>query len=153
VPPPRRRARLWIVAAVGVFVFAAVCVLLAIALNGAGTERGTVLEVLQAQARGDVRGVLAELPQCRSEPGCAAAVRARAPRLKAPGKVEILLYEPSVHLALTRRIGTGRVAWRVGTRLPVVQCVRVQREGPLSGGGAELLSISDPIGRQAPCPA
>jgi hypothetical protein len=153
VPPPRRRARLWIVAAVGVFVFAAVCVLLAIALSGAGTERATVLEALQAQARGDARGVLAELPACRSEPGCAAAVRARTARLKAPGKVEILLYEPSVRLALTRRIGTARVAWRIGTRLPIVQCVRAQREGPLSGGGVELLSISGPIGREASCPA
>jgi hypothetical protein len=68
------------------------------------------------------------------------------------GKVEILLYEPSVHIALTRRVGTARVAWRIGARLPVVQCVRALREGPLSGGGVELLSISDPIGRQASCP-
>jgi hypothetical protein len=127
-------------------------VLLAIALSGAGDERASVLAVLKAQARGDANGVLAELPACRAEPGCAAAVRARAPRLKAPGRVEILLYEPSVHVALTRRIGTGRVAWRIGNRLPIVQCVRARREGPLTGGGVELLSISAPIGRQAPCP-
>jgi hypothetical protein len=135
-----------------VFVFAVVCVLLAIALSGAGNERASVLEVLKAQARGDANGVLAELPACRAEPGCAAGVRARAARLKAPGKVEILLYEPSAHLALTRRVGTGRVAWRIGNRLPTVQCVRARREGPMTGGGVELLSISAPIGREAPCP-
>jgi hypothetical protein len=127
-------------------------VLLAVALSGAGNERARVLDVLKAQARGDANGVLAELPACRAEPGCAAAVRARAARLRAPGKVEILLYEPSVNLALTRRVGTGRVAWRIGTRLPTVQCVRARREGPLTGGGVELLSISAPIGRESPCP-
>jgi hypothetical protein len=133
-------------------VFVAVAALLAIALSGAGNERARVLDVLRAQARGDAGGVLDELPACRSEPGCVAAVRARVARLEAPGKVEILLYQPSVNIALTPHTGTGRVAWRIGTRLPVVQCVRAQREGPLGGGGAELLSISDPIGRQAPCP-
>jgi hypothetical protein len=135
-----------------VFVFAVICVLLAIALSGAGNERASVLDVLKAQARGDANGVLAELPACRAEPGCAAGVRAVTARLKAQGKVEILIYEPSVHLALTRRVGTGRVAWRIGDRLPTVQCVRARREGPLTGGGVELLSISAPIGRQAPCP-
>ena len=35
------------------------------------------------------------------------------------------------------------MAWRAGTNgLPVVQCVRVRRDGPLSGAGVELLSIS-----------
>jgi hypothetical protein len=112
-----------------------------------------VLRVLEAQARGDSAAALAEMPACRAEPGCAAAVRARAGRLRAPGHVEILLYEPSVNVALATRVGTGRVAWRVGRRLPTVQCVRVQRPGPLNGGGVKLLSISDPIGRQASCPS
>jgi hypothetical protein len=127
-------------------------VLLAIALTGAGDERAAVLAVLRAQARDDAQAVLAQLPACRAEPGCAAVVRARAAKLAAPGRVEILAYQPSVRLALTRRTGTARVAWRAGTRLPVVQCVQARREGPLSGGGVELLSISGPIGRQASCP-
>jgi hypothetical protein len=33
----------------------------------------------------------------------------------------------------------------------VVQCVKALREGPLTGGGVELLSISKPIGREASC--
>ena len=40
---------------------------------------------------------------------------------------------------MTRRSGTGRVAWRAGGSLPVVQCVKARREGPLTGGGVELL--------------
>jgi hypothetical protein len=66
--------------------------------------------------------------------------------------VEILTYEPSVQVALAQTIGTGRVAWRAGASLPVVQCVRALREGPLDGGRVELLAISAPIGRQAACP-
>ena len=63
----------------------------------------------------------------------------------------MLSYAPSTRLALTRKVGTARVAWRVGGALPVVQCVRVRREGPLTGGAAELLSISAPIPGEASC--
>ena len=72
--------------------------------------------------------------------------------LKRGGRVEILQYEPSVQLPLTRVTGTGRVAWRAGASLPVVQCVRVRRDGPLSGAKVELLSISAPIGNDDACP-
>ena len=56
-----------------------------------------------------------------------------------------------MQVALTNRTGTGRVAWRVGRSLPIVQCVRVRRDGPLTGADVELLSISAPIGREAGC--
>jgi hypothetical protein len=65
--------------------------------------------------------------------------------------VQILTYTPSTRLALTRKVGTGRVAWRAGDGLPVVQCVRVRREGPLTGGGVQLLALSDPIGLESGC--
>jgi hypothetical protein len=32
-----------------------------------------------------------------------------------------------------------------------VQCVRVRREGPLTGGGVELLAVSDPIALDGAC--
>ena len=54
---------------------------------------------------------------------------------------------------MTRATATGRVAWRAGAGLPVVQCVRVRRDGPLTGADVELLSISAPIGNEAGCPA
>ena len=71
--------------------------------------------------------------------------------LERPGRVEILTYTPSVQVALTRRTGVGRVAWRAGDSQPVVQCVRVRRDGPLTGADVELLSISDPIGNDEGC--
>lgn len=135
-----------------VFVFLGISGLLARALAGGGEERSLVLDVVRAQARGESSRVLVLLPACARVPACAATVRSRAPSLRGPGAVELLNYDPSVRLALTRQLGTGRVAWRAGGGLPVVQCVRVRREGPLTGGGAELLAMSDPIEREGSCP-
>jgi hypothetical protein len=134
-----------------VFFFLGISALLARGLTGAGNERAKVLDVLEAQARGDADAVLSELPACRAEPACAQVTRERVAQLRRPGRVEILTYTPSVRVALTRRTGTGRVAWRAGTGRPVVQCVRVRREGPLTGGGVELLAISGPIGGEQGC--
>jgi hypothetical protein len=67
--------------------------------------------------------------------------------------VQILTYTPSTRLALTRKGGMGRVAWRAGDGLPVVQCVRVRRDGPLTGSDVELLSISAPIASDGGCPS
>jgi len=99
-----------------------------------------------------VSGVLRLTPECAADPACAAATRAFAGRLKRGGDVEVLQYQPSVQIALSRITGTGRLAWRAGHGLPVVQCVRVRRDGPLTGGDVELLSVSAPIGREAGCP-
>jgi hypothetical protein len=134
-----------------VFVFLGVSFLLARGLTGAGNERSKVLELVRAQARGDAGAVLADLPACRAEPACAQVTRERVAKLRRAGRVEILNYQPSVQVAMTRQTGTGRVAWRAGTSLPVVQCVRVRRDGPLTGGDVELLAISAPIGRESSC--
>ena len=134
-----------------VFVFVGLSLLLARGLTGAGTERAQVLELIEAQARGDLRAVLADLPACRAEPACVQIMRERVERLKRPGRVEILTYTPSVQVALTRTTGTGRVAWRAGTSAPVVQCVRARRDGPLTGAGVELLALSAPIANEAGC--
>ena len=74
--------------------------------------------------------VLAALPACRAQPACASMVRATTEEVRRPGEVEILTYAPSTRLSLTRRTGSARVAWRAGESLPVVQCVRVRRDGP-----------------------
>jgi hypothetical protein len=147
----RRRPALWIAAGFGVFVFLGLSFLLARGLTGTGAERSAVLDVLEAQAAGDAGAVLAQLPACRAEPACVQVTRARVAKLERPGAVQILNYRPSTRLSLTRRTGTGRVAWRAGEGLPVVQCVRVRRDGPLTGAGVELLALSDPIGLEAPC--
>ena len=147
----RRRPAVIIAAGFGLFVFVGLALLLARGLTGSSTERGQVLEVLEAQASGDAGAVLERLPECRADPACAQLTRARVERLERPGAVQILNYRPSTRLSLTRRTGTGRVAWRAGDGLPVVQCVRVRRDGPLTGGGVQLLALSDPIGLESGC--
>ena len=147
----RRRPAFLIAAGFGLFVFLGLSFLLARGLTGSSAERGKVLDVLESQARGDAHAVLAQLPDCRAEPACVQVTEARVAKLRRPGEVEILNYEPSARLSLTRRTGSGRVAWRAGRGLPVVQCVRVRREGPLTGGGVTLLALSDPIGIQSSC--
>ena len=146
-----RRPTLVTAVVFGTFVFLGISFLLARALTGQSAERARVLDVLRAEARGDAAAVLQQLPACGREPACVQVTRARVGRLKRPGKVEILNYEPSVRVTLTRHSGTGRVAWRAGGSLPVVQCVKAQREGPLTGGGVQLLALSDPIAVQASC--
>jgi hypothetical protein len=147
-----RRARKRLAIGFAAFVFVGCSLLLARALTGAGAERAAVLDVVRAQARGDAERVLALLPACRREPACGELTRSRAGELRRTGHVQILNYQPTVRLALVRTTGTARVAWRAGAGLPVVQCVRARREGPLSGGGVELLAISAPIERDASCP-
>jgi hypothetical protein len=146
-----RRPRNLIIIGFLVFVFLGISALLARGLTGAGTERSRVLDVVEAEARGDADAVLAALPACRAEPACAQVTRDRTEQLRRPGEVEILTYTPSVRIALTRVTGTGRVAWRAGDSPPVVQCVRVRRDGPLTGGDVELLAISAPIGGEESC--
>jgi hypothetical protein len=148
----RTRTRTRLAIGFAVCVFVGCSLLLARGLSGAGAERSAVLAVLRSQARGDAAGMLAHLPACRQEPACAAVTAEQARKLQRPGRVEILAYEPSVRVALVTTTGTGRVAWRTGRALPVVQCVRARREGPLGGGGVELLALSAPIRRDASCP-
>jgi hypothetical protein len=146
-----RRARVYIAIGFAAFVFLTLSGLMARALTGAGTERERVLELVEAQARGDTAAVLDELPACRAQPACASVMRDRVAELRRAGEVEILTYAPSVQVALTTRTGIGRVAWRASGSDPVVQCVRVRREGPLTGADVELLAISEPIGGEESC--
>ena len=146
-----RRVTLITAITFGTFVFLGISFLLARALTGSGAERTRVIDVLRAQAQGDADAVLKQLPACAAEPACARVTRERVAELKRPGKVQILNYAPSVRVTMTRRSGTGRVAWRAGDSLPVVQCVKARREGPLTGGGVELLAISKPIALDAAC--
>lgn len=140
-----------IAVAFAVFVFLGLSVLLARGLSASGAERTAVLELLRHQASGDAGGVLARLPACAREPACAEQTEARTRELRRAGTVQILAYEPAARLALTRTSGTARVAWRAGDGLPVVQCVRARRDGPLTGGRVELLAISAPIERDGSC--
>ncbi|MEJ7891402.1 MAG: hypothetical protein WKF94_02025 [Solirubrobacteraceae bacterium] len=136
----------------GVFVFLGMSLLLARSLVGTGDERALVVDILEAQASGDAEAVLAGLPRCARDPVCSQVTTERTERLARDGEVEILNYDPSTQAAFTDQTGFARVAWRTeSVRFPVVQCLVVRRQGPLTGGGVALISISNPIGLEADC--
>ena len=148
-----RRTHIFILVGFGAFIFLGISLMLARALSATGTERSRVVEIVKAQARGDAKAVLARIPACAREPACASSTGSFVAKLRRPGDIAILQYRPSVQIPLTRAVGTGRVAWRAGSNgFPVVQCVRVRRDGPLTGAAVDVLSISAPIGREASCP-
>jgi hypothetical protein len=147
-----RRTQIYIVVGFCAFVFLAISFLLARALGATNNERAKVLEIAQAEARGDASAVLKATPACQDQPAGGAGVKEFVAKLKRPGDVQILQYRPAVQLPLTTVTGTGRLAWRAGDGPPVVQCVSVHREGPLSGATVDILSISAPIGNESACP-
>jgi hypothetical protein len=115
-------------------------------------ERHAEDTLLQAQARGDVNGMLAQLTGCRQRAACVATVTANASRLRRPGAVKILSLKSATAYSLAGASGKTRLAWTVIGRLPVVQCVEVRRTGSfLLGIHVALLSLSAPIANEADC--
>jgi hypothetical protein len=72
-----RRPRLIAALALGVFAFLAVSFLLARALTGTNAERAQILDALRDQAAGNAPALLARMPACAHEPGCAQTARAQ----------------------------------------------------------------------------
>ncbi len=125
--------------------------LLARWLSLENVERNAVFTVLTAEARGDAPAMLAQLHGCDS--GCRANVIADAGRLRRPGRVQILAYQSPTAYSLSTSVGETRVAWKSSLgRLPVVQCVKVERRGNvISGLQITLLRVSVPIPDTADC--
>jgi hypothetical protein len=137
---------------VGVVLFVAISGVLARFLATEGAERDDVLAVLQAQAAGNVQGMLDRQAGCRQRPSCVATTRANATSLSTQGALKILTLSSATAYALTSATGKTRVAWTVIGKLPVVQCVQVRRTGDfLKGITVTLVSISAPISNEADC--
>jgi hypothetical protein len=137
-----------------VLLFLVISGLLARFLSVENDERDADLALIQAQARGDVAGMLAKLSGCRESPSCVARVKEDAanPRLRRAGAVKILSLKSSTAYSLTGATGRTRLAWTVIGKLPVVQCIEVRRTGnPLRGVAVTLLSLSAPIPNEADC--
>jgi hypothetical protein len=139
-------------------IFLAVAVFLGISLlvgrwlSAENAERGSVLELLQAQARGDAKGMLKTL-KCR-DAACLAVVRKNARELRYPGEVKIVLLESGTAHSLTSRTKPTRVVWITSKHdLTTVQCILVRRKGSaIAGTRVSLLRVSAPIPRESSCP-
>jgi len=110
-----RRTRIFIIAGFGLFVFIGISAMLARALSATGTERERVLQVVQAEAKGDARSVLTATPACAREPARSVRHpaadperRARADGARRAHALERELRRPG------RRLGrhAGRGGWR-----------------------------------------
>jgi hypothetical protein len=137
---------------IGVLLFLAISLLLARFFATENTERDDDLALIQAQAKGNASGMLADLTGCSEKPSCVATVRTDASRLRRAGAVKILSLTSSTAYSFTGSTGTTRLAWTVIGKLPVVQCVEVRRTGSFfSGISIALLSLSAPIENEADC--
>ena len=136
----------------GVLLFLVISGLLARFFSVENVERDDELALIEAQAKGDVNGMVEKLYGCRASPECVARARANATSLRRAGAVKILsVTSPNSH-SLTSSTGTTRLAWTVIGKLPVVQCVKVRRTGNfLKGITVTLLSLSAPIPNEGDC--
>jgi hypothetical protein len=138
----------------GLALFLVISALLARALSVDGAEQAAITSLVQAEARGDARSVIAQIRGCSGSAACTRRATANALKLTRPGKVILLELNQSAGFSLTSTLGTARVAWRAGNTLPIVQCVKVRRAGNvLSGLHVELLEVSARIHTDADCPA
>ncbi len=111
--------------ALGALVFVAISVELARFFQTESHERADVLNVLEAQVKGNPDAVFAParavVPHERSLPRHRRRERSQA---RAPGRPEDLALQSSTAYALGAKTGITRVAWTIVDHgLPVVQCV------------------------------
>jgi hypothetical protein len=150
---PRALKRVLVIS-LAVLLFLAVSLLLARFLEVENTERDADLALIQAQARGDVASMIAQLSGCSRHPARVTTARANAsnPRLRRAGAVKILSLKSSTSYSPAGATGKTRLAWTVIGKLPVVQCIEVRRSGNfLKGESVALLSLSAPIPNEADC--
>jgi hypothetical protein len=149
---PRRR--LIVLLVLGVLAFLVISALLTRALTVGGAEDTAITDLVRTEATGSAARVMASVSGCQTDPACRARAQANAAQLGRPGKVSIIQIQPSAGFSLTGTEGTARVAWLVGSSLPIVQCVRVRRAGDvISGFDVQLLQVSRRIKSDAACPA
>jgi hypothetical protein len=137
----------------GVVAFLAVSALLARVLSANSAERSAITSLVQVEARGERTAMTSLLDGCNERPSCVMRVAENVAALTRPGAVSILQLQPSTGFSVTSTTGTARVAWKVPSSLPIVQCVRVRRDGDaLSGLRIQLLAISPRIKSDGECP-
>lgn len=148
-----RHARIALtVSAVVLFLLASGIVARVLAAQGA--ERTLLEQSIAAQAAGDSKSAAGLIADCASGSPCAQAVSGIVAKVKAPGlRAKILQIQPGTRISPGGDVGVARIAWRIDGRLPVVECVVVERTGnAVSGFEVRLNALSKPIQREGHCP-
>ncbi len=146
-----RRVKRPLLIAAAVIAFLAVVFVVTRWLSNDTNERGDVVTLLKAQAKGDATAMLRVL-NC-PDSACRTIVSANARRLRAPGEVKIALYQSQTAHALRSATKPTRVVWYTDPDNTIVQCVLVRRKGNVfAGTSVSLLRVSAPIPRESSCP-
>jgi hypothetical protein len=149
-----RRSQLLVLIAAAVVIFIAVSFVLARVFGANNSEQSAITGLVKAEAAGDQVGMMQRIKGCQQSSPCRARVAQDATALKHPGNVSIIQLQPSTSFSFGGITKTARVAWSVGSSLPIVQCIKVHRGGNVVGGlTVELLQISRRIKTDAACPA
>ena len=135
-------------------VFLIISALLARTFSANGAEQTAITNLLKAEAAGNEAGMIARIDGCPQSTSCRARVAQDAARLKRSGPFSIINLQPSTSFSITGMTGTARVAWRAGSSLPIVQCLRIRRSGNvISGLHVHVLELSARIKSTHACPA
>jgi hypothetical protein len=149
-----RRRNVILLIGLGVVVFLAISALLARAFSVGGAEEATITDLVREEASGRAGQIEAIINGCRTDPACRSRVAQDVAALRRAGGVQIIQVTPSAGFSLGPTVGTARVAWLVGSSKPIVQCLRVRRDGDvLQGFRIEVLKLSPRIRSDADCPA
>ena len=146
-----RAGRIGVLAA-AVAVFVVFSLVIARVLTVGNAERDAVYRLVRAEAAGDQAAVLSRVHGCADDTGCVERVRRTIARVQHPGTAKLLRFDGPGGIALTGRSGSARVAWKVGTALPVVQCVRLRTTGnPVGGYTVRITGVEEPTALDEPC--
>lgn len=139
-----------LVAAAAVFVI--FCLVIARVLTIGNAERDAVYRLVRAEAAGDQAAALSRVSGCAGDAACVQRLRRTIARVQHPGAAKLLRFDGPGGLALTGRSGPARVAWKVGSALPVVQCVRLRTTGnPVRGYSVRITGVDEPTALDEPC--
>jgi len=149
-----RRPKVLLITGVVFVVFLLISALLARIFSADSAQRAAIIAVLQDQAQGDANAVISKIQGCDARAACRQRAAYNAAHLKAAGAVSVLtLQTPAGGINFGNSEGVARVAWRIGTGLPIVQCMRVRRAGnPITGLHVQLLAVSKRIPSESNCP-
>jgi hypothetical protein len=132
--------------------FVVLSLVIARALTLGNAERDAVYRLVRAEAAGDQATVLSRVRGCAGDAACVGRVRRTIARVQHPGTAKLLRFDGPGGIALTGRSGPARVAWKVGTALPVVQCVRLRTTGdPVGGYTVRITGVDEPTALDEPC--
>jgi hypothetical protein len=149
-----RRAKVLLITGVVFVVFLLISALLARVFSADGAQRAAIITVLQDEAQGNTNAIISRIQGCDASPACRERAAANASSLKQPGPISVLTLQTAAGgITFGNSEGVARVAWRIGSGLPIVQCVRVRRAGnPITGLHVELLAVSKRIPSESDCP-